>query len=300
MSFLGELLDKYRVISLIGMSKNAGKTTVLNHLIQYFKKNNLSVALTSIGRDGEDTDVVTGTKKPRIYVSAGSIIVTAEALLKLSDVTFEILSLTEYNTPLGRIIITRALSDGFVQIGGASISFQIFEILKNIAPYNVDKVLIDGAINRKSISNPLLAEAVVLSAGASLSSDMDEVILKTKHAAKILMLQKTVIHEPVYDTSHHEYIPGAITDTKIRTLLFSGKNLKGYQIVCDDPSKVLISVDIYEKLLKSGAVLTVKNPVNLVAITVNPVSVNGFCFPKNLFLQKMTKAVDIPVVDVKS
>lgn len=40
-----------------------------------------SIALTSIGRDGERSDLVTNTKKPEIFVYDGTIIATAEKLL---------------------------------------------------------------------------------------------------------------------------------------------------------------------------------------------------------------------------
>ena len=292
MSSLGDCLSKYSVVSIIGMSKNAGKTSVLNHLLNFYKKTNLTVALTSIGRDGEDLDIVTGTKKPKIFVSRGSIIATSEALIGLSDITCEILEVTDFNTPLGRTIIVRALSAGFVQVGGASISCDLSEILKCLKSYKVDKILIDGAISRKSISSPLLAEAVVLCVGASLASDMGEVINRTKFAAQMLMLPELA------SEGKKIVIEGAVTDTKVNSLIYSGDNLKGVQLVCEDPSKILIKQDTYEKLKDRGGTFAVKNPSNLVAITVNPMSARGLCFPKGEFFSKMDAAVDVPVFDV--
>ena len=292
MSHLGDCLSEYGVITLIGMSKNAGKTTVLNHLLEHCKKNNLTAALTSIGRDGEDVDIVTGTRKPKIYVPRGCIIATAQALLGLSDITSEILDVTDFNTPMGRIILARAISAGFVQVGGPSISCHLSEILKSLKTYHVDKVLIDGAISRKSTSSPLLAQAVVLCAGASLASDMGDVILRTKFAARMLSIPKAA------SEAEHTYITGAVTDAKIKSLLHSGENLSGVQIGCEDPSKILISQGAYEKLMARGASLVVKNPANLAAITVNPLSVRGYSFSKDEFLQRMAEAVNVPVFDV--
>ena len=292
MNSLGDRLSRYKIISLIGMSKNAGKTTVLNYLLNHYKRSSLTVAITSIGRDGEDIDIATGTTKPKIYVPSGSIIATAEVLLGLSDITYEVLEVTDFNTPMGRIIIVRARSAGFVQIGGASISCRLSEILKILQTFNVNKVLIDGAISRKSTSNPLLAEAVVLCVGASLSNDMGEVICKTKHAVSMLMLPKA---KP---EARNISINGALTDSKINSLLYSGENLDGTQIICEDPSKVLISKSIYEKLITRSAILSAENPANLVAIAVNPVSVRGYGFPKDVFLQRMAEEVRLPVFDV--
>ena len=55
-----DLLKDYKRVSIIGMEKNVGKTTVLNQLIEDIGMKKI-VGLTSIGRDGEDTDVVTNT-----------------------------------------------------------------------------------------------------------------------------------------------------------------------------------------------------------------------------------------------
>lgn len=78
---LYELIKPYSSVSLIGMCKNAGKTTVLNRLIKDCRRMDEGIALTSIGRDGERSDLVTNTKKPEIFVYDGTIIATAEKLL---------------------------------------------------------------------------------------------------------------------------------------------------------------------------------------------------------------------------
>ena len=63
MKSLYELVAPYDSVSLIGMCKNAGKTTTLNQLIAELKRNGVSFGATSVGRDGESTDLVTNTVK---------------------------------------------------------------------------------------------------------------------------------------------------------------------------------------------------------------------------------------------
>ena len=118
------LLKDYKRLSIIGMEKNVGKTTVLNKLIEDIGLQK-TIGLTSIGRDGEDTDVVTNTHKPRIYVNQGTIIATARDCLRNCDVTKEILYTTDFSTPMGDIIILRAISAGYVDIAGPSYNAQI-------------------------------------------------------------------------------------------------------------------------------------------------------------------------------
>ena len=83
---LYELIKPYSSVSLIGMCKNAGKTTVLNRLIKDCRRMDESIALTSIGRDGERSDLVTNTKKPEIFVYDGTIIATAESCFLRAEI----------------------------------------------------------------------------------------------------------------------------------------------------------------------------------------------------------------------
>ena len=59
-----DIVSKYRSVSFIGMSKNAGKTTTLNFFIEK-TRGVKTLGLSSIGRDGESLDRVTGTEKPK-------------------------------------------------------------------------------------------------------------------------------------------------------------------------------------------------------------------------------------------
>ena len=126
-----DLIKDEERVSFIGMCKNAGKTTVLNEVIKEIHENEESILLTSIGRDGEELDLVTNTKKPEIYIYKDDYIATARDLIKYCDITKEIVESTGIYTPLGEIIIIRALSDGFVQIAGPSIATQMATVCES-------------------------------------------------------------------------------------------------------------------------------------------------------------------------
>jgi len=285
-----DLLAPYKSISIIGMDKNVGKTTLLNYLIKEFSTNGISLALTSIGRDGEDIDVVTNTPKPRIYVPKNTIIATAEGLLPQCDITLEIKSITPYPTPLGRIVIIRALSAGYVQLAGPSIVSQMAELVQNFG--DADKIIVDGAISRKTFADPTITQSAVLCTGASLASNMNVVIAQTRHAVDILTLPKFPENADVIP------MEGAVSEGKIKTLITSGKDLQGKTIVADDPTKILITAPTYEKLRIKGASLAVKTPVNLVAVAVNPFSPRGVSFSPTEFLAKMQTLLTVPTFDI--
>lgn len=183
------LVKDYTSLSLAGMCKNAGKTTVLNRILQDMGKKDVSLALTSIGRDGESTDVVTGTGKPRIYVREGTLFATAAGLLHNCDTTGEILRTTGIHTPLGEVILLRARSDGFIDLAGPSMNQQLIELSTIFKEYGPEKILIDGAISRKSLCSRRVTEAVILCTGASYHKDMGTVIDDTVYVSNLLQLR---------------------------------------------------------------------------------------------------------------
>jgi len=307
---LTESLAPYTSVSIIGMAKNVGKTTTLNYLVESFNQNRTRLALTSIGRDGESIDVVTGTQKPKIFIQKGTMIATAEALLGFCDITKEILLTTEINTPLGRIIIVRALSDGFVQLGGPSITSQMSALLVLFEELGADKVIVDGALNRKTLASPSVTEATILCTGASLDRNLHTVVEETQHLVSLLTLPKLddkeilaelehVKDEKVTKQENYIYIRGAVSDAFINNLVMSGTHLKGVYLIAEDASKIFIKPDTYKKLMVKEAVLAVMNPIHLVGLTVNPKSTYHVDFDAVEFLEELRAAVSIPVYDVK-
>lgn len=190
---LGQLVKDKRSLSLAGMCKNAGKTTVFNRIVREIDETDIHLGLTSIGRDGEAVDVVTGTGKPGIYVKEGTIIGTAMGLLNECDITQEILGKTGIHTPMGEVILVRARSDGNVQLAGPSTNSQLMEISRQFKIHGVEKIIIDGAISRKSLCSTKVAQSVILSTGASCGRNIDLVVKETQFAAKILDLNVTKI-----------------------------------------------------------------------------------------------------------
>ena len=181
------LIKDYDSVSIIGMNKNVGKTTTLNHILKEARGNRL-LGLTSIGRDGEDLDRVTATEKPKIYIEENTIIATAKQCLFNSDITKEILKTTGIHTPMGEIVICRALSDGYVDLGGPSVNSYMTEIRDELLSLNCDLVIVDGALGRKTFASPATTKATILSTGAALSRSMRKVVEETVHTVRLLSL----------------------------------------------------------------------------------------------------------------
>ena len=298
-------LQQVQSMSIVGMCKNAGKTTMLNWLLAHTGRRQI-LGLTSIGRDGESTDVVTGTEKPSIFGPAGTLIATAKDMLRLGDVTKEILITTGIPTPLGEVVVMRARSDGYVQLAGPSITAQLREVSRMFFELGATQSIIDGALGRKSLGARNVADGIVLCTGASYNMSMDKVIEDTANFCRLMDLPKADTLPPEATDGleaclkeHGEaYIAGALTDTMVIPLLRSGL-LRSSRLVVADPSKVLLKPDTLDKLAVRDVTLQTKDAAQTLCVTVNPVSAYGWKFDKDEFIDRMRQSVKVPVINVK-
>ncbi len=331
------MIQKYDSISIIGMNKNVGKTTTLNHILRE-ARGKISLGLTSIGRDGEELDQVTATEKPKIYIEEGTIIATAKQCLLNSDITREILKTTGFNTPMGEIIICRALSDGYVDLGGPSVNSYMTLICDDLKRFGSKLVIVDGALNRKTFASPSITNATILSTGAALSKSMAKVIEETSHTVKLLSLENekndevlnlanevlrigrigiirkdnTIkmldaitalgsskeIVEFLDENASYVVIKGVVSDNLLEDIMTSTNKYKGVIFLVEDGTKLFLTRETLYKFKKQGGIIKTINPINIVCVTSNPKSPYGYEFDKHKFLDGLRNKLNIPVFDV--
>ena len=299
-----------------------------------------SIALTSIGRDGERSDLVTNTKKPEIFVYDGTIIATAEKLLfaggNLSDsgndaqkngmnsgISREILDTTGMPTPMGEVIILRACSDGFVQLAGPSMTAQLARLKKRMFELGAAKVIIDGALSRKSLAMPAVSDAAILCSGACFSAELMMLpqTERTEYVHQCKQKYGVFFGSGTHGGEQTEFselsraaelirkggaeavlMRGGVPDSAANALIAAGRALNGLEIICEDGSRLLLSHKNYEKLVRAGARFTVMNKTRLLAVTVNPFSAKGSHYNKTEFYDAMCSGLGgrVPVLDVVS
>ena len=232
MALLDLFESENRIISIVGMAKNAGKTVTMNHLLEEMAEKALCVGVTSIGRDGERQDIVTKTDKPLIYLRKGTLVATAEILFNLSEVKMEILEVTDFHTAMGRVIIGRTLGDGFVQIGGPTTNASIRSVSEKLCTYGARYVLVDGALDRTSSASPAITDACLLSTGAVVSRDMNKTVDQTVYRASLFRLDAvtTPILVEAWDAAEYERRPVLVSKegtvrvlSEVTTALGAGK-----------------------------------------------------------------------------
>ncbi|CCQ92732.1 conserved hypothetical protein [[Clostridium] ultunense Esp] len=336
---LKHIYNKYKIISIVGMAKNSGKTVALNHLIHEAIDEDIKLGIVSTGRDGESLDLVTETEKPKIFAEEGTIIATTTELLSLGDATVEIMNITEYRTPLGEILIGRVKDSGYIQISGPQTTTEIKEVASLMLKLGAEMVIIDGAIDRRSSAAPSITDATILSTGAVLSRDMNKVIEETIHIVNLFNLpqikdskereilkkvlnkgdiaiidkdSKThpigiktalncghIIGDHIEDNSKYILIPGSLVKNTIEDIIRSTNKYKKVDIVVADGTKIFIPPKDWLRFMRYGVRVKVVNPINLVAITLNPYAPQGYYFEARELLDKTKYYIkDIPVVDL--
>lgn len=318
--------ENYHTIAIIGTAKNAGKTTALNAILSY--KKDQTIAITSIGLDGEKIDQLTNLEKPSIHAYKGMIIATAKDTLSVISSPYEVLEELSINTPLGKIILIKLHEDADVLIAGPS-SLDDLKTLKNkLTKYNLNHLFIDGALFRKSSAASHLSDAIILSTGAALHQNMQKVVQETKSLIDTMHLPKkdiSLINEThllmnnqdiIYDQGDFLANPstllsqaknaielrikGAITNRLIDQLIASKKSIPPLEIIINDFTMINADLTLFQKLYLLGHNVKTIKKVPLLLLTINPFSPYFEGFDPVDFEEAMTKALpDIKIIDIK-
>jgi len=274
-------------------------------------------------------DTITNLPKPQIYVYKNTIIATAYDCIQ-SDVIIH--EQTNITTPLGEIVIVEATKDQTMLVAGPSTKHEMIEVIKRLKKYGPKKILIDGALFRKSLASTQVADAVILSTGASYDEDIEKVVLDTasivaqfqvdeieKDIKKLLprmncVIQKNHVIETIGDIwihsntdvlqkvltkkSRYLYLNGALTDNIIKSLISIRDQLEDLTLIVNDASHILCSNSYYKKLNKMNITIKVKHKSNLLFVSYNPTSPYGYTFDNTRFKQLLEQNIDIPCINV--
>lgn len=206
--FLETITKKgYQSISFIGMAKNVGKTTAFNYLLKECFENDFPIGIASIGRDGEKRDSIFGGVKPHIWIEKGTIAAVAMESIKNNNLPFEILEDTGYSSSLGQIYIIKAKGSGYVEIATTPSVRKMGLIIKLMKAYGAKLIIVDGALDRVSSSAPEITDCTILSTGASLNSDMAQVVKKT--TARVQQLTLPTLNDTISSLGINEIIEGS-------------------------------------------------------------------------------------------
>ncbi|PKQ67146.1 hypothetical protein BZG01_08585 [Labilibaculum manganireducens] len=333
MPFLNDI-DKYSSLSIVGLEKNTGKTECLNYVLSRLRDSRKQIALTSIGIDGENRDQVTQTNKPEIELSEGMIFVTSELHYKQRKLISEVIDVSRQSTSLGRLVSAKALTKGKVLLSGPVSNHSIKELIADLKNKGVELCIVDGALSRKSIGSPAVTEAMILATGAALSANITQLVYKTKYVYDLIQLPeiemklKTQLSEvdngiwaidsegkfqdtgissvlliqkekdKLFQHGNCFFVSGAVTD-QFLDFLKNQKQISEIKLIVRDFTRVFASPETYYAFVKRGGRMQVLNKTNLLAITINPVSPDGYRLNSDELKNALQEKVNVPVYDIK-
>ncbi len=332
MSLIENILQ-FSTISIIGTEKNTGKTETLNYILSQLRQRDISVALTSIGTDGEKVDAVTTTSKPEIELCANDLFVTTENYFKNKRCSAEILSISHRSTSLGRLVLSKAHTKGKCIISGPNTTDWLREVIDQIEKHHPTLTIIDGALSRKSSASPVIAEGIILATGAAFSLSIPEIVKNIQFLNQLMNFEKvdsqftyplsalkTGIYaidndqiidikipsvlliqnykDKIFQNGHKLYVSGMITDVFFQ-FLNAQKEIENIEIWVKDFTRFFVSpLHIHQFLSKKGKIKLLFTS-QLIAITVNPTSPNGYKLSSEELCQSIQKITDVQVFDVR-
>jgi hypothetical protein len=319
---LSELITPSRRLALVGLAKNTGKTQTLAAILAEHAAAGVRVGVTSIGRDGERHDVIDARiEKPRILLQAGDLVASTAALMRSSGVAHERLLRTGMRTPLGEVVIARLTERGAIEVAGPSAAAGVREVSEAMLDVGAERVLIDGAIDRRAASSPAVADGLVMATGAILAADIERVVALTRDAVDLVRLPRVdgdgislegrvVLNaDPVeiaallreHPDADTFLVRGALGERFLEGLLGARRERAGRElrIVAADPTRVFLSHRGPGWYARQGLRIGVERTIDLRAITVNPVAPQAHRFESERLRELIAAAIpDVPVLDV--
>jgi hypothetical protein len=174
-------------VAVVGVSKHAGKTTLLNRLIDEAAHGGARLGIASVGVDGERLDAILGTPKPAVWAPVGTLVATAMSAQPADGAAIRWLMPADISSPLGDVWYGEVERAGAVVLAGVRQLAHLRACSEAFHRHSVEHVLFDGALARSIGVHPDVADVVVLATGAVLG-DVDDVVQGTKDVLRRLQV----------------------------------------------------------------------------------------------------------------
>ncbi len=323
-SLASDLLVKNGITVIVGLAKNAGKTSLLNWLLYHNKKKSIGVITT--GRDGEETDLVYGTPKPKVFIPPNSLYTVRKQILKDHPNGIEIIDKLPYKAGGDDIWLIKNQFPIATEIVGPPSAVEQIKCASLLLAKGADSVIIDGSLDRKAIASSSAVSSLIIVASPAfgkiaeiieeLGKMLDLSSLKQftplsknklpSFANKVMLLNQkdyTLIREYPFstilgrekevhsDTKAILYLPGSLTEKSLQLLPVSAN----FNLLVKHPLNIQVSSSVLSKI---KPYLTTLNRFTISAIAVNSYSVKGNHLDCEKFRMIIRDISKIPVIDI--
>lgn len=246
-------------------------------------------------------------------------VLTAKKCLDSTSAEFVIHEETNIRTSLGEVMLAEITKEGRIMVAGPASKHQMIRAIHIVKKYKPYKILVDGALYRKSIASRDVSDGIIFVTGASYSSDIHNVVSTTKkiidqyaksnqeipqilyenineniliyneNTDQLTELGKNVLNkehtllEILDKNTTHIYFPGAITDRIANELIKHHNSIGKLNIIVQDSSFVLLSPISYTNMEKIGIQLHVLKPIKILFVAYNPTSPFNYDFDNSEF-----------------
>jgi hypothetical protein len=276
-----------RSIVVVGTAKNAGKTTAFNALRAVAHRHGTPVAVTSIGRDGEPSDALDAEPKPRVRLTAGTLVALPAGLIPRSPALAILDAGAE--SALGRMVFARVVLPATCEIAGPPTARAMRATIDRLRALGAGPVLVDGAIDRVAA----LAggdDAVIVATGAASGAT----VARVAAVAADMVLRLTLPgRDPAGERARVVRIAGALDARDAEALL---ADVRDATVVVDDPTRIAVRGALFAKL-RAAVDLRCERPLRVIACTTSPVGRDATLPPREL-VEAVARATGLPTFDV--
>ena len=272
---------------VVGTAKNTGKTTTFNALRAIARRRGVTVAVTSIGRDGEPSDALDSEPKPRVRLAPGTLVALPSGLLPRSP-ALAVLGAGEASA-LGTIVFARAALPTACEIAGPPSARAMRATIERLRAMHDGPLFVDGAIDRVAA----LAggeDAVIVATGAASGATVARVASIAADTVARLSLPG---RDAARERARVVHIEGALDVRDAEDLL---ANARGATVVVDDPTRITVRGALFAKL-REAVDLRCERPLRIVACTTSPVGRDATLAPREL-VEAVARATGVPAFDV--
>ena len=270
-------------IFVVGIGRNAGKTTTLRAIYGAARARGLRAALASIGRDSEDA-LGTDVPKPRLWLQPQTTFATARGALPRSPAC-RILKVSQLRTAAGALLYARTELPGFFDLVGPPTAAGLREVLAQLATSS-DLVIVDGAVDR--IAAVAGSDgAIVVACGAAGAQTQDEAVDEVAGLTARLAVPRFDAGAPALE------VEGALTAAEVARFLAAGESR---QIVVRDPTQIALSGKAAREAI-ARLRIRCRRPLHVIAATIASIGPERSFEPQS-FRRAVAAATGLATYDV--
>lgn len=170
--------ENKRITVITGLSKNAGKSTLLNWIVANSKIARPGIITT--GRDGEDYDEAAALAKeesrakPKILIPENTFFTTGQDTVRKESCSLTIVEKLDCKAAGRELWIVKTHTPAAAEIMGPASVKQQIAIAQKMAAYGAEHVFIDGSFDRKAIAASAAVDNILMAVSPA-AGDIKEI-----------------------------------------------------------------------------------------------------------------------------